>query len=289
MDTFQKYVLARDKQSEPQPGTSSCDLSDAEMLAAAAEVDSPSTSRDTPTAVVSSSSLSSSKQPLEGPGPGPGPVPMAPPKPVSGKELLPVSWRQTLPEEQQEWVGRALFKREPSGKVVLTTPLKLWWHPPGPRPLYTQLPANAHAFFQRPFFLWMPYRMWAYRLKCPADGRKLMGAGLYKTVRRVLDMSGWYFMATEYLECPACHKKIVSWSRDILDQLDLAHRDQFPAVLTYKLSCDMAVIGQMKERTLGNGVARLRASLRHQKRRRSQTWRRCPDSPGLAGCTSWMP
>ncbi|XP_058509620.1 uncharacterized protein LOC131475475 [Solea solea] len=270
MHTFQNYVLARDKKSEPQPGTSSCDLSDAKMLAVVAEVDSPSTSRDTPTAVVPSSSLSSSEQPLEGPEPGPGPrpepgpgpVPMAPKKPASGKELLPVSWRQTLPVEQQEWVGRALFKREPSsGKVVLTTPLKLWWHPPGPRPLYTQLPANAHDFFQRPFFLWMPYRMWAYRLKCPADGRKLMGAGLYKTVRRVLDMSGWYFMATEYLECPACHKKIVSWSRDILDQLDLAHRNEFPAVLTYKLSCDMAVIGLLKERTLGNGVARLRASL----------------------------
>ncbi|XP_058474505.1 uncharacterized protein LOC131447057 [Solea solea] len=263
MDAFQKYVLARDKQSEPahglpQPGTSSSDPSDAELLAAAAEVDSPSTSRDTPTAVVPSSSLSSSEQPLE----GPRPLPMAPQKPASGKELLPVSWRQTLPEEQQEWVGRALFKREPSsGKVVLTTPLKLWWHPPGPRPLYTQLPANAHAFFQRPFFLWMPYRMWAYRLKCPADGRKLMDAGLYKTVRRVLDMSGWYFMATENLECPACHKKIVSWSRDILDQLDVTHRNEFPAVLTYKLSCDMAVIRMLKERTLANGVARVRAFL----------------------------
>ncbi|KAG7500103.1 hypothetical protein JOB18_008713 [Solea senegalensis] len=259
MDAFQKYVLARDKQSEPahglpQPGTSSSDPSDAELLAAAAEVDSPSTSRDTPTAVVPSSSLSSEQ--------GPGPGLMAPQKPASGKELLPVSWRQTLPEEQQEWVGRALFQREPSsGKVVLTSPLKLWWHPPGARPLYTQPPANAHAFFQHPFFLWMPYRMWAYRLKCPADGRKLMDAGLYKTVRRVLDRSGWYFMATECLECPACHKKIVSWSRDILDQLDVAHREQFPAVLTYKLSCDKAVIGLLKERTLGNGVARLRASL----------------------------
>nr|XP_043909248.1 uncharacterized protein LOC122786817 [Solea senegalensis] len=259
MDTFQKYVLARDKQSEPQPGTSSSDPSDAELLAAAAEVDSPSTSRDTPTAVVPSSSLSSSEQPLEGPGL------MAPQKPASGKELLPVSWRQTLPEEQQEWVGRALFQREPSSrKVVLTSPLKLWWHPPGAQPLYTQPPANAHAFFQRPFFLWMPYRMWAYRLKCPADGRKLMGAGLYKTVRRVLDRSGWYFMATECLECPACHKKIVSWSRDILDQLDVAHREQFPAVLTYKLSCDKAVIGLLKQRTLGNSVARLRASLVEQ-------------------------
>ncbi|KAG7524491.1 hypothetical protein JOB18_012650 [Solea senegalensis] len=190
---------------------------------------------------------------------------MALQKPASGKELLPLSWRQTLPEEQQEWVGRALFQMEPSsGKVVLTSPLKLWWHPPGAQPLYTQPPANAHDFFQRPFFLWMPYQMWAYHLKCPADGQKLMAAGLYETVRRVLDMSGWYFMATECLQCSACNKKIVGWSQDIVDQLDVAHREQFPAVLTYNLSCDKAVIRQLNERTLGNSVARLSASLVEQ-------------------------
>ena len=61
-----------------------------------------------------------------------------------------------------------------------------------------------------------------------------MGAGLYKTVRRVCDRNGWYFMATEYMECSSCHKKVVSWSQGILDQLDIAHREQFPAVLTYK-------------------------------------------------------
>ena len=150
-------------------------------------------------------------------------------------QLLPLSWRKTLPEEQQEWVGRALFRRDPSsGKAVLTTPPRLWWYPPGARLLYTQPPATAHAFFQRSFFLWLPYRMWAYHLKCPADGGKLMGAGLYKTVRRVLDRSGWYYMATECLQCPSCGKKVAGWSQDILEHLDVAHREEFPAVLTYK-------------------------------------------------------
>ncbi|CAL8307696.1 unnamed protein product [Arctogadus glacialis] len=192
---------------------------------------------------------------------GPAPGPMAT-RPAIGKELLPLSWRKTLPEE---WVGRALFRRDPSsGKAVLTTPPRLWWYPPGARLLYTQPPATAHAFFQRPFFLWLPYRMWAYHLKCPADGGKLMGAGLYKTVRRVLDRSGWYYMATENLQCPSCGKKVAGWSQDILEQLDVAHREEFPAVLTYKLSCDRAVIAMLKERTLGNGVSRLRASLVEQ-------------------------
>ena len=95
-------------------------------------------------------------------------------------------------------------------------------------------PATAHPFLQRPFFLWLPYRTWAYHFRCPACEGKLAGAGWYKTVRRVCDRNGWYFMATEYMECSSCHKKVVSWSQGILDQLDIAHLEQFPAVLTYK-------------------------------------------------------
>ncbi|CAL8388503.1 unnamed protein product [Arctogadus glacialis] len=77
------------------------DPTDAQQLAAADEVAPPSTSRDAPPAAV----------PLEGPGPGPGPMAT---RPATGKELLPLSWQQTLPEEQQqEGVGRALFRRDP--------------------------------------------------------------------------------------------------------------------------------------------------------------------------------
>ena len=148
-------------------------------------------------------------------------------------QLLPQAWRLPLPVEQQEWVGRALFRRTASGKLVLKDH-RMWWYPPGARPLYTQPPATAHSFFQRPFFLWFPYKMWAYHLRCPACGGKLMGAGWYKTVRRVLDRDGWYFMATECLECRPCGRKVAGWSQGILEQLDLAHREQFPAVLTYK-------------------------------------------------------
>ena len=37
----------------------------------------------------------------------------------------------------------------------------------------------------------------------------LTQSGLYKTVRRVLDMDQWYFMGTEYqLECKFCKNKI---------------------------------------------------------------------------------
>lgn len=62
----------------------------------------------------------------------------------------------------------------------------------------------------------------------------LTAAGLYQTVRRVLDTSGWYYMGTEYLECLRCKGKWAAWTRDILDQLDIPHQREFPAVLTYK-------------------------------------------------------
>ncbi|KAL6475706.1 hypothetical protein MHYP_G00167460 [Metynnis hypsauchen] len=74
---------------------------------------------------------------------------------------------------------------------------------------------------------------------CNRAGQRLTSSGLYKTVRRVLDIDGWYFMATEYLECHWCRKKVAGWSQDILEQLDPAHRAMFPAILTYRLSCDM--------------------------------------------------
>ncbi|XP_051789777.1 uncharacterized protein LOC127529631 [Erpetoichthys calabaricus] len=115
----------------------------------------------------------------------------------------------------------------------------------------------------------MPYHMWGYKLSCTACSHRLSGAGLYRTVRRVLDTDGWYFMATEYLECRRCKKKVAGWSQDILDQLHCTHRDQFPAILTYRLSCDKKLIGQMRERTLGNGATRLRKYLLEE---HGKTW-----------------
>lgn len=47
-------------------------------------------------------------------------------------------------------------------------------------------------------------------------------------------MDGFYSMAAEYLECGKCHKKYVAWSDAVLQQLDVGHRTQFPAILTYR-------------------------------------------------------
>ncbi|KAI4795382.1 hypothetical protein KUCAC02_031462 [Chaenocephalus aceratus] len=121
--------------------------------------------------------------------------------------LLPAAWRSSLPAEQHEWVSRALFVADRAGRPVLSPELQLWHLPPGPWPKYSKRP-YPDAFFQRPFFLWVPYKRWKYHLKCPNCAHKMTGGGLYKTVRRVLDLDGWYYMGTEYLECSSCTKKV---------------------------------------------------------------------------------
>lgn len=129
-----------------------------------------------------------------------------------------------------------LFTRSSVGRAQLVGELNLWWIPPQPRPIYHQPPASPDPFFACRLFLWMPHRIWGIRLTCPQPGCRgsLTKAGLYRTIRRVLDIDGWYLMATEYLECPRCKKKVAGWSQGIIRQLHPTYSCQFPAVLTYK-------------------------------------------------------
>lgn len=151
---------------------------------------------------------------------------------------LPRHWKDQLPPFQQEWIRKTLFKANPhTGKPELVPQLKLWWHPPQPPLMHSQPPASPDLFFCRPLFLWLPLKMWQFPLVCvrPDCGKhRLTAAGLYRTVRKVLDIDGWYDLATEYLECKRCTKKYPAWSEDILGQLDMGHRSQFPALLTYR-------------------------------------------------------
>nr|XP_055024627.1 uncharacterized protein LOC129414594 [Misgurnus anguillicaudatus] len=157
---------------------------------------------------------------------------------AASEVVLPEPWKRSLPKEQHEWISRALFRNQ-GGRAVLTDNLQMWWYPPQPRLLYHQPPSSPDVFFTWPLCLWMPYKMWSYKLicispHCRRSGQRLTACGLYKTLRRVLNLHGWYFLAMEYLECQRCHKKLSAWSYDILDQLDPAHRRMFPAILTYR-------------------------------------------------------
>ncbi|XP_076842439.1 uncharacterized protein LOC143487016 [Brachyhypopomus gauderio] len=254
MEALQKYIQRRDAEkssrpetrSVPAPATVPClpglskrrtstasrstqDPTDAELLAALVELDveAPSSSAVPAPPQHFLPTAEPEQQPSQTQ-----PVPTA-------EVLLHEGWKQTLPKEQHQWVSRALFNRDQSGRLALTKNLRLWWSPPGLQLVYTQPPSSSDTFSHSRLFLWMPYRMWAFKLlcvhpECRRLGHKLTACGTYKTVRRVLDFSGWYFMATEDLECHRCKKKVAGWSQDILDQLDPVHREKFPVILTYR-------------------------------------------------------
>ncbi|XP_054874905.1 uncharacterized protein LOC118469151 isoform X2 [Amphiprion ocellaris] len=112
-------------------------------------------------------------------------------------------------------------------------------------------------FFACRLFQLLPHRIWRLQLTCPQPS--CTGS---MTIRRVLDIDGWSLMATEYLECCRCTKKVVGWSQGIIRQLPHTYSCQFPAILMYRLSCDLRVVAQLKSRTLGNSATQLCNTLR---------------------------
>ncbi len=59
---------------------------------------------------------------------------------------------------------------------------------------------SVTAFFARPFCLWLPYRSMRVVLHCPSPGcqeKRLTACGLYKTIRKVLDVDGYFHLGTE--------------------------------------------------------------------------------------------
>ena len=146
---------------------------------------------------------------------------------VSGDDPLPAGWQSTIPDVDKGWIRKALFTWK-GGKYIINV-TQLWYYPPQPHLIPSQLPIS-YRYFAHPLLCWMPHRLWKMTLMCPrCDTRQLTSAGAYKTVRKVLKLTGVYLLVGENLECTACRKKWPSWNRDILSQLDIPHRKQFPA------------------------------------------------------------
>ena len=100
--------------------------------------------------------------------------------------------------------------------------------------------------------------------------------GLYKkTIRRVVDLRDYYYLVTEELGCDRCKKSFQSWDSrwefitptarkhynsllSLLIQLTESQVSLFPAILTYHLACDKAVVSLLRGRTLGNSPTALR-------------------------------
>ncbi|KAK3726392.1 hypothetical protein QZH41_016260, partial [Actinostola sp. cb2023] len=179
--------------------------------------------------------------------------------------LLPEGWRKTLPKADHQWVSLALFTVNKRGKAKLDWDRvnKLWWDPPQP-PLITTQPPRPDRYYAQRLLLWMPRKLWKVTLYCPhpgCDNQRLTSAGLYNTVRQVVDIDSCYNLAAEYLECKNCKRKVISWSPAIVKQLDMGHQLQFPVLLTYQYACDIRVIRLLRQRGLGNSSTQLQKKL----------------------------
>lgn len=172
-------------------------------------------------------------------------------------QRLPVGWKNTLEENDQQWIGKNLFLRP----TELAHKLDVWWYPPHlPGPDIKCAPAVG-SYYHKRLFLWMPRRMWAFDFKCPScppsKSTSLTSKGLYNRVRNVIDLKDRYYLAAEYLECPTCKKTFISYDTRLMDQLPDDLRIRFPVVLTRKFACDKAVVSLMRARTVGNSPTAL--------------------------------
>lgn len=81
------------------------------------------------------------------------------------------------------------------------------------------------TYVRHRMFLWAPMQMWGIPLKCHQCNTKMHQSGIYMKVWDVID-------SRYYLQCSKCMFNVCSWGTEVLSQLDPAHRNRFPAVLT---------------------------------------------------------
>ncbi|RVE55461.1 hypothetical protein OJAV_G00236090 [Oryzias javanicus] len=170
-------------------------------------------------------------------------------------------------------MSKALFRWTAQGHPELDFSRvdRLWWYPPQVPFQITNVPQPEH-YFGSPLLLWMPRKLWKVKLVCPhSDCHKelLTSAGIHQRIRQVISLEITYFVASEYLFCKRCKRKVISWSHDIVSQLDVGHRVQFPCILTSKLACDLRVVTLMRQRGLGNSSSQIRRKLQES---HSEVW-----------------
>lgn len=148
---------------------------------------------------------------------------------------LPVGWFRTIPEEDRAWIAHTIFTQGTTGTSIVKPTLdRMRYVAPTP-PLITTCRPQLYSYFGHDLFLWMPLRFWKVKLACTqpeCNMYQLTLSGLHNTVRKVMSEKGFYLLATERLECGKCKSKYISWNLDIINQLDYAHRLQFPCILS---------------------------------------------------------
>ncbi|KAJ4925484.1 hypothetical protein JOQ06_018214 [Pogonophryne albipinna] len=159
------------------------------------------------------------------------------------------TFKRVIKPAGQDWIATCLY--EPTGQLRQQFSQN-WFHLPNP-PKLTTAPPEPMNYYRQRMFLWAPMRMWGIPLKCAQCGRKMHHSGIYPKVREVIDLdSRYYLVGGDYPRCSKCMIPVCPWSADLLVQLDPAHRNRFPAVLTAQMALDRKCVTMLKPRTVGN-------------------------------------
>lgn len=205
------------------------------------------------------------------------PIPPAASSPVVHLRPPEVNWVSFLPKQfmrvikpaDQEWIAQCLYK--PTGQFRQQFSQN-WFHPPTPPKVMTA-PPDPLVYFRQRMFLWAPMRMWGIPLKCQQCNKKMHHSGIYPKVREVLDIdSRYYLIGGDYPRCSKCMIPVCPWSSEVLSQLDPAHRNKFPAILTTQLALDKRCVTLLKPRTIGNSSSYVQQALEEL---HSEEWAKC--------------
>ncbi|XP_064598458.1 uncharacterized protein LOC135464821 [Liolophura sinensis] len=188
---------------------------------------------------------------------------------VPDELLLYQGWKSMLPEEDQQWISKTFFRRNPrTNKTEFHSDILIkLWHTPPPPSMASSARNKVDRYFSHRLFLWMPVNFGGVKLLCPHGsefgkcGGVLTRVGFHQKTRMVLDVDSFYIIAAEYLQCSSCGAKVISWAHNIISQLDLDRQIVFPCILTAKFACGRKVVELLRQGGLGNSSSLLRRQL----------------------------
>ncbi|XP_065892747.1 uncharacterized protein [Dysidea avara] len=135
---------------------------------------------------------------------------------LSPEDRLPDAWKSVLNKKEQQWIGTEVFFDK--HKINDTAASKLWWDPPSPS--VTKLQPDPESYILHKLCLWLPRRKWNFNFKCPSCQCSLSTKGIYtKSLRRIINLTDCYFLATEELNCKPCKRAYQCWDNLLLSQL----------------------------------------------------------------------
>ncbi|CAB1440818.1 unnamed protein product [Pleuronectes platessa] len=177
---------------------------------------------------------------------------------VNWVSFLPKQFLRVINPADQEWIAQCLYKA--TGCLRQEASMN-WFLPPDP-PKPTNLRPDPMAYFRQRMFLWAPMRMWSIPIKCVQCNSKMHHSEIYPKAREVIDLdSRYYLIGGDYPRCSKCKIPVCPWSTDVLNQLDPAHRNKFPAVFTTQHALDRKCVTFLKPRTVGNSSSYMQQAL----------------------------